>query len=190
MTEPSRGRVYQSHGHRREDLHYPPQPAADAVWPPVVGEPPRRRWRPPLAVWIVLLVLTVAGAIVSAFIYIGPASARGTRTPNEAVDGFLTGIYTTHNAREAGRYVCAGSRDDAELDQIVFDARNAQKEYTAAKVTWAYPPITPTETTATVPVTLTLTTANDQVATREVTFVLVDQRGWWVCAIQTTDPAR
>jgi hypothetical protein len=189
MTQSRPGRVYQSRGYGREDLHYPPQPPEDAQWPPVSGEPPRRRWRPPLAVLIVLLVLALAGGTVAAFVYIGPASARGSRTPGEAVDGFLGAIFTNHDARAAARFVCARARNDDELDQTVFNVRNTDSEYAGALVTWAYATIRPTGDSAQVPVTLTLKTANDQVADRQITVALVDDRGWWVCDINTDDAA-
>ena len=73
--------------------------------------------------------------------------------------------------------------------QMEAGVKNMEKEYAAARVTWAYDPIVPAGGQASVPLTLTLTTANDQVATSRVTVLLVDDRGWWVCDVQKTPAA-
>jgi len=167
-----------------QPLAYPEQPRADAAWPAVVGTPPRRRWRGiGVALAVVAALLLVAG-IGAAWVLVGPASTRGTATPAEAVEGFLGGIYNTHNARDAGRYVCKQARNDAELDQTVFEVKQLEQSYDAARTTWSYPEIHPAENRAEADVTLTMTTANDQSSSRTVTLVLVDDRGWWVCDVE------
>jgi hypothetical protein len=57
--------------------------------------------------------------------------------------------------------------------------------YTAAHTTWRYPAIRPEGRQAAAQVTLTMTTANQQVASRQVTLLLVDHRGWSVCDVRT-----
>ena len=86
--------------------------------------------------------------------------------------------------RRAGRYVCKPARDDAELERIVFEVEQYEQSYAGARTTWAYPPIHTEGRRAVAEVTLTVTTANEQVATRPVTLLLVDDRGWWVCDIR------
>ena len=165
---------------------YPPQPADDAHWPLVSGEPPKLRRRPSLLLGLIIaLVVVLAGGATAAFLLVGPASSRGSATPANAVEGFLDAIYGKHSAKDAARFVCARARNDAELDQIVFGVKTLEHEFTAPQTTWVYPEIHPTGQQATANVTLTMRTANEQVAEKQLTLLLVDDRGWWVCDVQT-----
>jgi hypothetical protein len=167
---------------------YPPQPAEDAPWPLITGEPPKPRRRPSLVLGLVIaLVLVIAGGATAAFVLIGPASSRGSASPQQAVDGFLDGIYAKHSAKDAGRFVCERARNDQELDQIVFGVKTFEQEFLSARTTWSYPEIRPAARQATASVTLTMTTANEQVAEKQITLLLVDDRGWWVCDVQTPE---
>ena len=167
---------------------YPPQPSDDAPWPLVSGEPPRARRRPSLVLGLVIaLVVVLAGGATAAFLLIGPASSRGSASPAAAVDGFLDGIYGKHSSKDAARFVCARARNDQELDQIVFAVKTYEQEFTSARTTWTYPDIHPAAGQATAEVTLTMTTANEQVAEKQITLLLVDDRGWWVCDVQTAE---
>jgi hypothetical protein len=163
---------------------YPDQPAADAPWPLVAGKPPRQRRRMLGIVLAAFVVLLLGGGLVGAWLFIGPG-VRGTATPEAAVHGFLAGIYEAHDARAAARHVCERARDDDELDQIVFQVKQHEQAYTAARTTWSFPPIHPNGRQATAEVTLTMTTANEQVSSREITLLLVNDRGWWVCDVRT-----
>jgi len=170
------------YGYPVEAEVYPPQPAADAQWPLVSGQPPRPR--PRLGpVLLALLVVLVLGGLAAAFAVVGPVGDRGSGTPAEAVDGFLGGIYGTHSAKDAARFVCENARDDNELEQIVFQVRQLEESYSSARTTWNYPDIQADGRRASAQVTLTMTTANEQLATRTVALELVDNRGWWVCDI-------
>ncbi len=165
---------------------YPAQPADDTHWPLVSGEPPRRRRRPPLILGLIIaLVVVLAGGATAAFVLIGPSSSRGSATPEEAVEGFLDAIYGRHSAKDAARFVCERSRNDAELDQIVFGVKTFEQEFTSPRTSWAYPSIQPTGRQATATVTLRMSTADEQVSERRITLLLVDDRGWWVCDVQT-----
>jgi hypothetical protein len=163
---------------------YPQQPHPDAVWPLVSGKPPRPRRRRLGIVLVVILLAIFAGGIATTVVLLGPSGSRGTATPEQAVDGFLTAIYGTHDARAAARHVCPRARDDAELEQIVFRVKQSDEAYTAARTTWSYPAIQPSGQQATADVTLTMTTLNEQVSSRTITLLLVDDRGWWVCDVR------
>jgi hypothetical protein len=167
---------------------YPPQPDADAPWPLVSGQPPRPRPRLGL-VLIGLLIALVVGGLTAAFVLIGPVGDRGSGTPAQAVDGFLDGIYGTHSAKQAARFVCERARDDAALEQIVFQVRQLEDSYSSARTSWSYPPIEESGRQASAQVTLTMITANEQMATRTVTLLLVDDRGWWVCDVTPVEAA-
>jgi hypothetical protein len=186
---PTYGQAYPTHTYGRSYPAevYPPQPADDAPWPLIIGEPPRRRRRRPslLLGLIIALVVVLAGGATAAFILVGPSSSRGSATPAEAVEGFLDAIYGKHSAKDAARFVCERARNDAELDQIVFAVKTFEQEFTSPRTTWAYPAIQPNGRQATTTVTLTMTTANEQVSERRLTLLLVDDRGWWVCDVET-----
>ena len=184
---PSYGQTYpsQTYGRSYPAEVYPPQPADDAHWPLVSGEPPSRRRRPPLILGLIIaLVVVLAGGATAAFVLIGPSSSRGSATPGEAVEGFLDAIYGKHSAKDAARFVCEQARNDAELDQIVFAVKTFEQEFTSPRTTWAYSAIRPDGRQATATVTLTMSTANEQVSERRLTLLLVDDRGWWVCDVQ------
>jgi hypothetical protein len=166
---------------------YPDQPSADAPWPVVTGKPPRPRRRVLSLVLIAVVLLLLGGGVAGAWLLIGPG-VRGTATPEGAIDGFLEGIYETHDARAAARHVCERARDDDELDQIVFQVKQHEQAYTAARTTWSYPPVQSNGRQATAEVTLIMTTANEQVSSRVVTLLLVNDRGWWVCDVRTDAP--
>lgn len=161
---------------------YPDPPSANAPWPLVAGEAPRPRRRV-LGILLACGLLVVLGVgIAGAWLVIGPGM-RGDDSPEAAVNGFLTGIYETRDAHDAGRHVCERARDDAELGRIVFTVRQQQEAFTAARTTWNPPTIHVDGREATAEVTLTMATLNEQVSTRTITLQLVDDRGWWVCDV-------
>jgi hypothetical protein len=184
--QPGPMRDYPGRTYGRPDKDaYPQQPAADAPWPLVSGKPPRPRRRV-LGIVLVVTLLIFAGGIAATWALLGPGGARGAGSPAAAVDGFLSGIYETRDARATARYVCERARDDAELEQIIFQVKQNEEAYTAARTTWSYPPIHPSGGQASAEVTLTMTTLNEQVSSRVITLLLVDDRGWWVCDIRAS----
>lgn len=196
---PRRGR---RHGrHSAEHLQWSggtPSPAAPlATQPPAAQSPAapapatqtpttqtaRKRRRPGFAL-IAILVALVGAGVVTTSVLAGLPSSSGANSPEQAVDGFLAAIYDDHDPRAAGRYVCERARDDEELDRLVLRVSQQEAEYPGSQTTWAYPPIQREGRTAAAEVTLTMTTPNEQVASRVVTFLLVDDGGWWVCDVR------
>jgi hypothetical protein len=164
---------------------YPPQPAADAQWPLVAGEPPPQRRRPLLVIGIVVaLVLVLGGGGLAAYFLVA-GRTLGSATPAGAVEGFLDAVYTKHNGKEAAGFVCPSARDESELDQVVFGVKTFEKDFPSPRTSWTYPEIRPDGRQAKADVTLTLATANEQVSQKRLTLLLVDDRGWWVCDVQT-----
>lgn len=173
-----------THGRDLPTDEYPQQPARSTKPAPGGGGERRRRGRG--FALITLLVTLVSAAVVTTYVTIGLPSASGAHRPDEAVDGFLAAIYDRHDPRAAGRFVCEVARDDAELDRIVQLVGEQAQAYPGSRTTWTYPAIEPDNRTAAAEVTLTLTTANEQVATRVVTLLLVDDGGGWrVCDVRT-----
>src|SRR5690606_25963731 len=109
--------------------------------------------------------------VVATYLLAGSLSGRGADTPEEAVDGFLSATYEARDPRAAGTFVCESARDEATLDQIVFQVTLHEQAYTGARTTWSYPPIRTEGHRAAADVTLTMTTANEQVASRLVTLI-------------------
>jgi hypothetical protein len=167
---------------------YPPQPPEDAQWPLVAGEPPPTRRRPLLVVGLVLaLVIVIGGFGAAAYVLVDGRDA-GSAAPADAVEGFLDAVFTKHSGKDAAAYVCPRARSEAELDQVVFGVKTFEKDYPSPRTSWAYPQIRPDGATASAVVRLTLTTANEQVAEKQITLLLVDDKGWWVCDVQATAP--
>lgn len=161
---------------------YPQRRIGDV--PLALGESPRPTRRRGFAL-IAVVVALLAGVVVTTYLLAGSIGGRGADTPEQAVDGFLAGIYETRDPRVAGTFVCDSARDDAELDRIVFQVSQHDQAYTGARTTWSYPTIRTEGRRAAADVTLTMTTANEQVANRLVTLLLVDDGGWWVCDVRT-----
>jgi hypothetical protein len=178
-------REYPGRTYGRPDKEaYPEQPPPDAPWPLVSGKPPAPRRRVLGVVVAVVAVLLVAGGLATTWLLVGGGS-RGTSTPEQAVDGFLSGIFVTHDPADAARHVCERARDEAELAQIVFLVKQNEEAYTAARTTWSYLPIRREGRQASAEVTLTMTTLSEQASSRTITLLLVDDRGWWVCDVRT-----
>lgn len=181
MTHGSAGRTYGRGVHADT---YPQRRAGELV--PVPGrEPPRphRRRRGFTVIGVAVALLGVV--VVAAYLLAGSLGGRGADTPEQAVDGFLSAIYETRDPHAAGTFVCDSARDEATLEQIVFQVTQHEQAYTGARTTWSYPPIRTEGRRGAADVTLTMTTANEQVASRLVTLVLVDAGGWWVCDVRT-----
>lgn len=183
MTQASRpGRMY-GRGPRTDE--YPQRPSGGASSGAEPSRRPRRSRRRGFAL-ITLLVALVSAGVVTTYVLAGLPSASGANRPEQAIEGFLAAIYDTHDPREAGQFVCESARDDAELDRIVLRVSQQAEAYPGSQTTWTYPEIRTEGRAAAADVTLTLTTANDQVATRVVTLLLVDDGGGWrVCDVRT-----
>jgi hypothetical protein len=146
---------------------------------------PRRR-RALLITSIVLgVVLLLCGAGgTSAYFLIKKVGGTGKATPTAAVDGFLTAVFTDHDVDEANRFVCAAARDKTKLTRKIDELRSYEQKYKAPKYSWPAPKVDERKKdTAIVDVPVTITTADDRVAERQLRFVTVNDSGWWVCEV-------
>jgi hypothetical protein len=163
---------------------YPAQPPPDVPWPLVAGEPPPARRRPQVVLAAVVALLVVLGGGVLGTYALVTGRMAGSSSPADAVEGFLEAVFTKHSGEDAAAFVCPRARNQSELDQVVFGVKTFEKDYPSPRTTWSYPTIRPDGQQARAAVTLTLTTANEQVSEKRVTLLLVDDRGWWVCDVQ------
>jgi hypothetical protein len=164
-----------------------PDPAAAApasaypfAYPPPA--PPRKR-RSGLIIGVVLAaVFTLcAGGGVAAFLLVQNAQPRGAAAPHEAIEGFLTAVFADFSAAAAAAHVCPAVRDESELNKLVTQVRSFAERFAEPRTTWEYPPVQASGGQAEATVTLTLRTDFEQVATKQIRLLLVDDRGWWVC---------
>ncbi|HEX6870382.1 MAG TPA: hypothetical protein VF163_04730 [Micromonosporaceae bacterium] len=166
---------------------YPDQTSTPA-YPGDPGPPPRKR-RVGLIVGLVFAAVLVlcGGGGVGAYLLVQNAEPRGSANPDAAIDGFLGAVYQRHSASEAARYVCPAARDEKDLSQLVDAVQDFESQYESPRTTWDHPTVKPAGAQAETVVTLTLRTANEQVATKKIWVQLLDARGWWVCDVANAD---
>ncbi len=168
---------------------YPGQPGQEGTWPPTSAPPaaavPRKR-RTGLIISIVLAaaLMLCGGGGVAAYLIVQNAQPSGSTDPAAAIEGFLTAVFTEHDAVMAAKYVCPTARDEKQLEQLVFEVKTFEEKYESARTSWQYDPVQPAGVEARATVKLTLTTQYEQVAEKQIRLLLVDQRGWWVCDVE------
>jgi len=135
--------------------------------------------------FVVLVTLCLGGGTTSLLV-VQNLEPKGTPTPEEAVEGFLRGVFTERSAANAGAYVCAENRSDDQLTRLVFEVRQFQRRNSSTDTRWTYPPVTyPARRRASADVTLRFSTVDSQPVERRLKLTLVDRLGWWVCEVET-----
>jgi hypothetical protein len=164
--------------------YQPPQPYQWYQQP----EPPRKK-RTGLLIGILaaVFVLFLAGGVVSAYL-LTRDTTKGQATPAAAVDGFLTAVYTNHDATAATKFVCPQARDRAKLAAKIDEIKQRDSKYELPKYTWRAP-VTQSDKQATadearLTTTVTLRTGNEQKAEQPLLFVTTRHNGWWVCEVK------
>src|SRR5262249_25821701 len=134
-----------------------------------------------------VFVLFLAGGGVSAYL-LTRDTTKGQATPQAAADGFLTAVYTNHDANAAGRYVCPQARDGAKLTAKVNEIKQRDSKYELPKYTWTTPILkhdgSSGDDEAQLSLTLTLRTANEQKAEQPLLIIATRHNGWWVCEVK------
>lgn len=162
------------------------EPAAAAPDPATIRSH-RRRTGIVLSTALAVAVLLCGGGGVTAYFLVQNAQPPGAATPTAAADGFLTAVFADHDAEKVAGFVCAEARDTEEIQQLIDQVTAFESQYRRPRTTWLTPEITTPDSqhdTAIADVTLTLTTADQQISQRAIVLTLVDQRGWWVCDVQ------
>ena len=167
--------------------YIPPLPDAPQPyqWAPP-PEPPKKRRGLLITILSVVFVLFLAGGGVSAYL-LTRDTTKGQATPQAATDGFLTAIYTNHDANAAAHYVCPQARDNAKLTAKINEIKQRDSQYELPKYTWSTPTVKQDATSADeahVTLTLTLRTANEQKAEQSLLIVATRHNGWWVCEVK------
>jgi hypothetical protein len=164
---------------------YPPGGYPQRGLPP--GPPAPRKRRTGLVVGIVLVIvlLLCAGGGVTAYVLVQNSQPTGAADPKAAVDGFLTAVFASHNAQEAADFVCPDARDDEQLEALVNQVTSFESQFDSPQTKWVTPPVQVDGKTGSATVKLELTTANEQVAEKQIRLLLVDRRGWWVCDVES-----
>ncbi len=149
---------------------------------------PARRRPTVLIASIVLAVVVVlcGGGGLGAFLLLRSVeSGTGAPEPVQAVDSFLTAVYADKNTGEVAQYVCADSRDSADIDAKINEVRGYAEQYQDPKFDWTAPQVSDqNDATATVTTTVTLVTADEKTADQALTFTVVENNGWWVCEVK------
>ena len=129
------------------------------------------------------VLLLCAGGGVGAYLLVMNDQPQGSATPKAAVDGFLRAVFTEHDVNSAASFVCARARDERDLTKLIDTVLEQERKYPSPRTTWQTDPVQTDDHRATAKVTLTLATGDERVAERDITMLLVDQRGWWVCDV-------
>jgi hypothetical protein len=131
---------------------------------------------------LVLLLCGLGGT--AAYFLVQRVGGSGKASPTAAVEGFLGAVFTKHDVEAANKFVCSESRDKASLSKKISDLRSYEQQYRAPRYSWPQPTVSSRKSdTATVTVPVTVTTADDRVATMKLRFVTVNESGWWVCEV-------
>jgi flagellar basal body-associated protein FliL len=149
--------------------------------------PPAPKKRGPLIALLVLAVvlLLCGGGGLAAFLLLrNTQTGEGAAEPVGAVDGFLTAVYTDHDATKAAGLVCVEARVPAEITKKVEEVKKYSVTYKNPRFNWTSPKVdSQSSGRAMVSVKLTMTTADEKTAQQQLTFTVVQKTGWWVCDV-------
>lgn len=194
----------QPYGDPNQPAQPEPQPQADQPQPsepqsqveqaqPQVEQPEtltaqpegRKRRRGALIAAIVVGVAALCGGgATAAYLLLADADQQGAASPSAAVDEFLDAVYRTQDTAKATGLVCAQARDEAELTKKIDEVRAYREAHKDPQFTWPEPEVSEEAgETATVGVTVTVTTRDEKVATESLRFTLVRKTGWLVCEV-------
>jgi hypothetical protein len=162
-----------------------PPPLAPHEWYQQAAPPPKKRKGLLIGILSAVFVLFLAAGGASAYV-LTRDNTKGQATPAAAVDGFLTAVYTNHDATAATRYVCPQARDRAKLAAKIDEIRQRDSKYELPKYSWRAPQADKQATAdeARMTTVVTLRTGNEQKAQQPLLFVTTRHNGWWVCEVK------
>ncbi|MFY1674692.1 hypothetical protein ACN27G_32935 [Plantactinospora sp. WMMB334] len=132
----------------------------------------------------VTLLLCLVGGISGFLVLRSAERGQGATDPASAVQDFLTAVYTERDADRATRLVCSAARDDEQISAKVREVAEAAERYGTVRYRWARPTLDEqTPERVLVSTTLTMTTEDERMVDQQLTFVVVEETGWWVCDV-------
>jgi hypothetical protein len=135
---------------------------------------------------LVVVVVLCGGGGTAAYFLLNNLDGKGQNSPAEAVDGFLTAIFTRKDATEAERFVCSAARKKADLTKKVDELKAYEEKYKSPRYSWATPVVeSQDQTTAKLTVPVKFISSDDRVAEQKLRITAVNDKGWWVCDVQT-----
>lgn len=159
--------------------------------PPGGPAPRRRRGLLILAAGLAGVLVLCAGGGVGAWLLTRDTDEDGAVSPVAAVQSFMQAVYRDRSPAAAAELVCSEARDEDSLTEKVDEINSYEETQAEPSFQWTEPEIVEeTEQLAVVAVTVTVTTADEQVAdqTLHVSVLDKDDAGWWVCDLETVDP--
>ncbi|MGC9670866.1 hypothetical protein ACNTMW_30500 [Planosporangium sp. 12N6] len=163
---------------------HPGAPVAYPGGPATASTPRRPRTLLVTSLVLALVLLLCGGGGTTAYFLIKKVGGTGRPTPTDAVDGFLTAVFTDHDVDKATRYVCSESRDKADLAKKIDELRSFERKYRSPRYSWPTPAVQSRKgNTATLTVPIKITTTDERTAEKRLKFVAVKESGWWVCEV-------
>jgi hypothetical protein len=132
------------------------------------------------------VVLLCGGGGTGAFVLLQRLQGTGQSTPTAAVEGFLSATTRDLDADRAARYVCPDARKKSDLTRKITELRGYQEKYKGS-FEWSRPQIEKSgPDRATLTAVLKFSNTDEQAAQQKLTFLTVNDSGWWVCEITAT----
>jgi hypothetical protein len=168
---------------------FPPQPYPGYLGQPGYPQlqPPRKRRGLLIGILAGVFVLLLIGGGVSTYL-LTRDNGKGQASPEAAVDGFLTAVYTNQDATAAAKFVCPQARDKIKLTAKIDEIKKQSSQYELPKYSWKQPVAKADEHGAQDEVQLTTTvtvrTSTEQHAEQSLLFIATRHNGWWVCEVK------
>ncbi|ROO62854.1 hypothetical protein EDC02_4850 [Micromonospora sp. Llam0] len=158
----------------------PPAPGSPAA--PAAG---RRRGLLITSVVLGVVLLLCGGGGIAAFLVINNLeTGGGAAEPVAAVDEFLHAVYTDRDVTAAADLVCREARDESALIEKVEEIEGYSSTYRNPQFEWNVPTVDEQdEERAVVSVTVRMVTEDERSAKQDLSFVVVQKSGWFVCDV-------
>jgi hypothetical protein len=181
MTEPH------SPGQTTTGPPIPSQYQQAGGWPANVAPAAPKRNRGGLIAALVLVgVLVLCSGVAGTAIYVSTRQfGTGASSPDEAVTGYLTGVYLHQETSEAERYLCQQADPTTVVERKIKDARTVTDRFNAS-YSWTVLVVSnQTATEAIVSTDLSAVSGNYHTIA-SLTIRTINSDGWWVCDVKTS----
>jgi outer membrane phospholipase A len=132
------------------------------------------------------VVLLCGGGGTAAYFLLNNIADKGQGTPTAAVDGFLNAVFTKKDSTEAEKYVCSAARKKADLTKKIDELKAYEQNYKSPRYTWGTPVVeSQNQSSAKVTVAVKFITVDERVAEQKLRITATNDKGWWVCDVQT-----